>query len=525
MFEIAASDFGRYVFIKTLLIMVDYYNNLRQFFIFTKNIISLEDASYIKNYVSAIAKSKLLTNDEKIKNINSFLEDQYSRFGIEKKLLNDTKTNVEENFSANNNTSINNNIYDPHFSFQKYIKDIDISNLIEKNTVFEEYRNIKIEPNTECFLCGSQILSHENLRLSDNNYLCVKCFKYLQDIKYPEKYQKLFENYILNIQAYEIAKDRFLSQLPYLKKIKKIESFLDTFKSFFSPFIFIFVLSFFVTSKFYLMRVIFGTLLLSIYIFINLFFKQQKNKFIKLNEAIINNWEKENPYPKKPQLKSFYDPTATLTQKDKKILHIFNHWPGYPPFWDYLKNKIHERDNQHCQVTGCPSRTSLHVHHRKPISKGGSHSPNNLVLLCAFHHGIQPDTGHERIWGNIKTDFFTLVHKHYRHNRKNSGVHTVRAHLRRLELVNIEDIKKINSYYRFLCPYCESPKLKFSLNKRRNTISVICQNCKHKWEGPLELAEETGPRLAEILKPSKNVGSCKINWEILSKRTENVWEK
>ncbi len=48
-------------------------------------------------------------------------------------------------------------------------------------------------------------------------------------------------------------------------------------------------------------------------------------------------WEQANPEPTEPELKHFHDPSAYLSEKDRLVLKRFNHWPGYPPFWKYLR--------------------------------------------------------------------------------------------------------------------------------------------------------------------------------------------
>jgi len=59
-----------------------------------------------------------------------------------------------------------------------------------------------------------------------------------------------------------------------------------------------------------------------------------------------------------------------------------------------------ERDGWRCLVPGCSSRASLHDHHIRFRSAGGSHAPENRASLCAFHHqrclhaGILRVTGH-----------------------------------------------------------------------------------------------------------------------------------
>ena len=181
------------------------------------------------------------------------------------------------------------------------------------------------------------------------------------------------------------------------------------------------------------------------------------------------------------------------------------------------------KDSGRCQVSGCPSRLELHIHHIKPVSEGGEHAPSNLVSLCDFHHALEPEKGHERIWGNIKTRYFTLVCEHDRSNRTASGTHVVRAHLRRLQLVTLEELKGLTKTYGFGCPECGDTHIKVRLYSKRNAIEIECPTCAKSVEGPQELTEESGPRIAELLRVTRNQGRWKARWDMLSERKEAVW--
>lgn len=54
--------------------------------------------------------------------------------------------------------------------------------------------------------------------------------------------------------------------------------------------------------------------------------------------------------------------------------------PEYPPDWLELSGRIKARDGGKC--VECGNRDRLHVHHRTPILKGGTHDPSNLETLC-----------------------------------------------------------------------------------------------------------------------------------------------
>lgn len=72
-----------------------------------------------------------------------------------------------------------------------------------------------------------------------------------------------------------------------------------------------------------------------------------------------------------------------------------------PP--EELKRRIKERDNYTCQQCGRTANevAELHIHHIKPLSKGGTNDPSNLVTLCDYCHSKQPSRGHNRI--RVKT--------------------------------------------------------------------------------------------------------------------------
>ena len=62
-----------------------------------------------------------------------------------------------------------------------------------------------------------------------------------------------------------------------------------------------------------------------------------------------------------------------------------------PTDGDRLPQRVREyvfhRDRA-CTADGCTSRYRLEPHHIRPRSRGGSHHPDNLTLLCWFHHHV-----------------------------------------------------------------------------------------------------------------------------------------
>lgn len=52
-----------------------------------------------------------------------------------------------------------------------------------------------------------------------------------------------------------------------------------------------------------------------------------------------------------------------------------------------IRRAILRREHGRCCVPGCRASRFLEVHHIVPRSRGGTHDPANLVVLCSAHHG------------------------------------------------------------------------------------------------------------------------------------------
>ena len=384
-----------------------------------------------------------------------------------------------------------------HSSFdpKKFLSRVNLEKLIEHNVAYSENKVERVDK--PCFLCKGN--DTPGLLLNDKSYLCKNCFERVATISYPEKYEKLRRKYLQDKEARRIALEDFTNTYGYTKLGNP-----------YTVFAWLSIILLFVHVGFIVITI-------SLFIISSSIESSQNRKLAKWKNQ-LEEWNHKYPEPNKPLLRHFHDPQAELSINDHKVLKIFNNWPGYPPFWQYLRKVVITRDNNRCQVTGCPSRLSLHVHHRTPVAKGGEHIPGNLVSLCDFHHALEPAEGHERIWGDVKTKFFTLVRAHERHNRANDGYHHVKAHLRRLELVSLKELEDLNRIFCLSCPDCGSLHLKFTLYSRRNLIRVNCKECNSNWEGPQQLTEESGPLLSEVLKVTKNQGSWKARWDMLSDR-------
>jgi len=75
---------------------------------------------------------------------------------------------------------------------------------------------------------------------------------------------------------------------------------------------------------------------------------------------------------------------------------IYDYWPGYPPDWEERRKELEDAVGGRCQRCrfnkNRPRRTDekryFHVHHKTPISKGGSHKIDNLKYLCIKCHQL-----------------------------------------------------------------------------------------------------------------------------------------
>ena len=395
---------------------------------------------------------------------------------------------------------MSNDHWHAEFSPKKFLSRVNVEQLIERNEIFNEISAIDMK--APCILCAKP--SGRGLILNDKSFICEKCYSEVSMVSYPETYEAQRRYYVMETEAWRLAWEDFRKK--YECKPDDSGMVLLGWAS---------ILLMFVDSGFLILTAI----------LLGIGYTKDKNNKDSVREWVAKKiaWDKINSLPKEPVLRHFHDPDVVLTAKDKKVLRVFNHWPGYPPFWNYLRTIVIARDHNLCQVTGCPSRLGLHVHHMQAVAEGGAHVPDNLISLCDFHHALEPEKGHERIWGDIKTRYFTLVSSHVRTNRAEGGEHFVKEHLRRLQLATVDDLRDITKKYGFCCPTCGETKLQFTLFSGRNIVRVECPSCEESVEMPQLLAEETGPMLAEVLAVSRNVGRWKARWDMLEARKSATW--
>lgn len=88
-------------------------------------------------------------------------------------------------------------------------------------------------------------------------------------------------------------------------------------------------------------------------------------------------------------------------ERARKLTAIFDRWSTYPPDWEYRREAAKERDKYSCTKCGYPEgfkrrSRQLHVHHKKPVSNGGTHEIENLITLCHICHR-KVDASHSRV--------------------------------------------------------------------------------------------------------------------------------
>jgi 5-methylcytosine-specific restriction endonuclease McrA len=84
----------------------------------------------------------------------------------------------------------------------------------------------------------------------------------------------------------------------------------------------------------------------------------------------------------------------------RAIEPLLRFWPTYPPDWELRRMLVFERAHGQCEFCRCSIGSIVpggegwrvvgaHVHHAKPISRGGRHGLENLRLICARCHCAQ----------------------------------------------------------------------------------------------------------------------------------------
>lgn len=76
--------------------------------------------------------------------------------------------------------------------------------------------------------------------------------------------------------------------------------------------------------------------------------------------------------------------TSLISQTKSELTSIYDFFLSYPPDWDERRKALISIEGNYCSK--CGRQTDLHVHHKKPLSEGGSNKVSNLELLCEECH-------------------------------------------------------------------------------------------------------------------------------------------
>lgn len=110
----------------------------------------------------------------------------------------------------------------------------------------------------------------------------------------------------------------------------------------------------------------------SIFYIVSLFFGREEIDEIELTEQATQLQQ---------EISSLEDYKNT---RSDLLTSLYDYWPTYPPDW-YERREKAIGESSKCSYCG-QSKGKLHVHHKLPISQGGSQLQENLIVLCEKHH-------------------------------------------------------------------------------------------------------------------------------------------
>jgi 5-methylcytosine-specific restriction endonuclease McrA len=71
--------------------------------------------------------------------------------------------------------------------------------------------------------------------------------------------------------------------------------------------------------------------------------------------------------------------------------------------WEQLRDMVLTRDDHECQEADGRCEGPLQIHHRTPLSRGGTNDLRNLVTLCHYHHCCKHPHMRERYRGSLRS--------------------------------------------------------------------------------------------------------------------------
>ena len=163
---------------------------------------------------------------------------------------------------------------------------------------------------------------------------------------------------------------------------------------------------------------------------------------------------------------------------------LYDYFLTYPPDWEERRRQVVERDGDQCSKCGKGKHFHLHLHHIKPLSKGGSNKITNLKLLCenchSKDHGGRDFSGEfnssmtafsKRV-ANIRYAIVNGKRIKFGYKKPKEKSHKQRT-VKPAELVNLDHYRDSGSTL-CVCGYCELRKAErtFAL-KRMRGLKVI----------------------------------------------------
>ncbi|MEI9999254.1 MAG: HNH endonuclease [Verrucomicrobiota bacterium] len=170
-----------------------------------------------------------------------------------------------------------------------------------------------------------------------------------------------------------------------------------------------------------------------------------------------------------------------------------------PRDWEERKRCVHERDRNHCQITGCLHTTGLGVHHIIPIHIRPDHRLENLVLLCRFHHALLPT--HERLPNEGQPALpagallLALERRQDQAHRSEASVQR-KAKARVTEAAMAQLFLDLDARYAIECRHCRARDWKIRVESALGRLAVTCMKCWRAWLFDRGLPEEIGVQLS-----------------------------
>jgi len=177
-----------------------------------------------------------------------------------------------------------------------------------------------------------------------------------------------------------------------------------------------------------------------------------------------------------------FSKSKNLEPAYSRLASVYDYFLSYPPDWLERKQAVVAQNGGRCH--SCKHWNNLHLHHKTPLSRGGSNKISNLELLCEACHS-KKHKGRDFTWefGQSETAFSKRVSNlryaleagrrvEFLYRKPTQKSHTKRT-ITPLELVNI-DHRSGGGKTLCILGYCElrHADRKFAL-KRMKAVKVL----------------------------------------------------